>query len=218
MTRLRFIAVLLILCPGVVGSAQEPTPAAIVRAARAQIGKTVRYDPAYHSLAYPNGDLPIEFGVCTDVVVRALRTAYGIDLQQLVHEDMKRAFGEYPQNWGLKRPDRNIDHRRVPNLSVYFKRRGFSLPVSRSARDYCPGDIVTCTVPPNLPHIIIVSDRVNENGQPLVIHNIGAGTREEDRLFEFKIIGHFRISNLQTAPTTRDDRRAPPTDKTPPPG
>ena len=184
------------------GWAQEATPKAIVRAARAQIGKTVNYDPTYRAMAYPNGDVPIEAGVCSDVIVRALRAACDMDLQLLVHEDMKRDFAAYPQNWGLKRPDKNIDHRRVPNMSTYFKRRRYALPVTRSAQDYRPGDLVVCTVPPNLPHIMIVSDRVNADGRRLVIHNIGAGTREEDRLFEFKITGHFRISKPQTPPTS----------------
>lgn len=183
----------LFLYAAILGSAQEPTPPAIIHAARAQIGKTINYDPAYRALAYPNGDVAIEVGVCSDVIIRALRTAYGMDLQQLVHEDMKCAFGDYPQNWGLKRPDRNIDHRRVPNLSSYFKRRGYALPVSKNVQDFKPGDILVCTVPPNLPHIMIVSDRVNRIGRPLVIHNIGAGVQEEDRLSEFPITGHFRI-------------------------
>jgi uncharacterized protein YijF (DUF1287 family) len=202
-----FVAGCLLLFAPIPGSAQEAALVGIVRAARAQIGKTVKYDPAYRALAYPNGDLPIEVGVCSDVIIRAFRASLGMDLQRLVHEDMKLAFSEYPQNWGLKRPDRNIDHRRVPNLSTFFKRRGFRIPISKNAQDYRPGDIVVCTVPPNLPHIMIVSDRVNENGQPLVIHNIGAGTQEEDRLFEFKITGHFRISKPQAAVTARSDRR-----------
>lgn len=205
--RLRSIAGCLLLFAPILGWAQEATADRIVRAARAQIGKTVRYDPAYRAMAYPNGDVPTEVGVCSDVVIRALRAALNMDLQQLTHEDMKRAFSEYPQNWGLKRPDRNIDHRRVPNLSVYFKRRGFSVPVTRSAQDYRPGDIVVCTVPPNLPHIMIVSDRNISEGRPLVIHNIGAGTQEEDRLFEFRIIGHYRIANIEDARIPNAGRR-----------
>jgi hypothetical protein len=111
----------------------------------------------------------------------------------LVHEDMKQNFAQYPQNWGLKGPDKSIDHRRVPNLRTFFKRRGWELAVSDKAQDYLPGDLVTCTVPPNLAHIMVVSDRKNPSGQPLVIHNIGAGVQEEDRLFEFKITGHYRV-------------------------
>jgi uncharacterized protein len=174
-------------------AAESPDAASIVAAAREQIGKTVRYDPGYQRLDYPGGDVPIEIGVCTDVVVRALRSSLGLDLQQLVHEDMRRHFSAYPQNWGLKGPDKNIDHRRVPNLRAFFKRQGWELPVSEKAQAYQPGDVVTCIVPPNLAHIMIVSDRRNASGQALVIHNIGAGVQEEDRLFEFKITGHYRV-------------------------
>jgi uncharacterized protein YijF (DUF1287 family) len=144
-------------------------------------------------LEYPNGDPPLEVGVCTDVVVRALRTSHGMDLQKLVHEDMRGNFSAYPQNWGLRGPDRNIDHRRVPNLQAFFKRRGWQVELTQIAGDYLPGDLVTCLVPPNLPHIMVVSDRRNAAGEPLVIHNIGAGAREEDRLFAFKLTGHYRI-------------------------
>lgn len=207
MIRLWFITSCLLLLAPIPGSSQEVSASGIVRAARAQIGKTVRYDSAYRALAYPNGDMPIEVGVCSDVVIRALRAALSLDLQQLVHEDMKRAFSEYPQNWGLKRPDRNIDHRRVPNLRTFFKRSGWALPVTRSARDYRPGDLVTCTVPPNLPHIIILSDRTTPDGRPLVIHNIGAGTQEEDRLFEFSISGHYRIASIEGARIPNAGRR-----------
>jgi uncharacterized protein YijF (DUF1287 family) len=162
-------------------------------AAREQVGVTTLYDPAYAKLAYPNGDVPADRGVCTDVVIRAFRRAHAMDLQKLVHEDMKANFGLYPQIWKLKETDRNIDHRRVPNLRVWFTRQGWSRPVKQDAAEYLPGDIVTCTVPPHLPHVMIVSDRRNEDGsRPLVIHNIGAGTREEDRLFEFPLTGHFR--------------------------
>lgn len=176
-----------------------PTPALgeqasqrLVEAARGQIGVTLRYDPAYETMDYPGGDVPVERGVCTDVVVRAFRTAAAMDLQKLVHEDMKANFRRYPQLWGLKSTDRSIDHRRVPNLETYFRRRGWELPASTNAADYQPGDLVTCTVPPNLPHIMIVSDRTNADGCPLIIHNIGAGTLEEDRLFEFKPRTRFR--------------------------
>ena len=165
----------------------------IVAAARGQVGKTVIYDPAYVRLEYPRGDVPIERGVCTDVVIRALRDALNADLQKLLHEDMKAAFSEYPARWGLRKPDRNIDHRRVPNLRRYFERKGYSVGVSQNKQDYLPGDLVTCAVPPNRPHIMIVSDRKTRNGVPLVIHNIGSGAREENRLFDFRITGHYRI-------------------------
>jgi len=171
------------------GKAASP----IVTAARAQIGKTVTYDPAYVRLDYPGGDVPVERGVCTDVIIRALRTSRNLDLQKLVHEDMRTAFSEYPTIWGLKKPDRNIDHRRVPNLRRYFVRQGYSVAITGKKEDYLPGDIVTCTVGRNLPHIMIVSDRKARDGVPLVIHNIGRGAVEEDRLFDFYITGHYRI-------------------------
>lgn len=160
-------------------------------AARQQVGVTVEYDPAYVSLDYPGGDVPQDRGVCTDVVIRALRLLH-LDLQQAVHEDMKAHFSAYPQLWGLKRPDKNIDHRRVPNLQTYFTRRGWKLPVSKNPADYRPGDLVTCIVAGKLPHIMVVSDRRAEDGTPLIIHNIGSGTQEEDCLFAFPLTGHYR--------------------------
>ena len=178
-------------------AAQEAVPASppIVSAARAQVGRTTIYDPAYVRLDYPGGDVPIGRGVCTDVVVRALRDAVGMDLQKLVHEDMTAAFSKYPKIWGLRKPDPNIDHRRVPNLRRFFQRKGFSIAVTKDTRDYLPGDLVTCTVPPNRPHIMIVSDRKSEEGIPLVIHNIGRGATEEPGLFAFPLTGHYRIAH-----------------------
>ena len=165
---------------------------ALATAARRQIGVTVGYDPAYVRLPYPGGDVPASRGVCTDVVIRALRTQR-IDLQQRVHEDMRAHFAEYPQKWGLRGPDSNIDHRRVPNLQTWFQRQGWSLPVTSHAADYRTGDLVTWMLPGNLPHIGIVSDRRTMiGGTPLIIHNIGRGTREEDILFDHRITGHYR--------------------------
>ena len=164
----------------------------IVQAARTQIGQTTIYDPAYVGLKYPGGDVPLERGVCTDVIIRALRKGAGLDLQKLVHEDMKKAFAKYPKIWELKKTDRNIDHRRVPNLSCYFERKGYSLGASKNKRDYLAGDLVACLVGKR-PHIMIVSDKKAEDGTPLVIHNIGSGTKEENTLFAFKITGHFRL-------------------------
>lgn len=164
----------------------------IVTAARGLVGVTTSYDPAYTTLAYPGGDVPEDRGVCTDVVIRAFRKGLAMDLQKLVHEDMAGHFSSYPQNWGLKRPDKNIDHRRVPNLRAWFKRRGWQIPLSKKPADFLPGDIVTCTVPPHLPHVMIVSDRKSDAGVPFVIHNIGGGAREEDCLFEFELTGHYR--------------------------
>lgn len=163
----------------------------LVVAARSQIGITVGYDPSYRKLSYPGGDVPMETGVCCDVVIRALR-AQGVDLQQLVHEDMKGNFARYPKNWGLKKPDANIDHRRVPNLACYFGRQGWSVPASTNAAAYRPGDIVTWDLGKGVTHIGIVSDRRTTRGIPLVIHNIGNGAREEDILFAFKVTGLFR--------------------------
>jgi uncharacterized protein YijF (DUF1287 family) len=168
---------------------------AIVEAARSQIGKTVEYDSKYVLLEYPMGDIPIETGVCTDVIVRALRDALGIDLQQLIHEDMKNSFLLYPKRWGLKLPDKSIDHRRVLNQKKYFERKGFSIPVSDKPGDYLPGDIVTCIVYGNLPHIMIVSDKKDEQGIPLVIHNIGIGTREESSPLPADVTGHYRMTH-----------------------
>jgi uncharacterized protein YijF (DUF1287 family) len=165
----------------------------VVAAARRQIGIAVGYDPAYRKIGYPGGDVPRTSGVCTDVIIRALRDARKIDLQKLVHEDMKTSFSKYPQIWRLKAPDANIDHRRVPNLQCYFKRKGYALPVSRNAADYKPGDIVTAMVGGRLPHIMIVSDRKASAGVPLALHNIGSGTQEEDVLFTYPLTGHYRI-------------------------
>lgn len=180
------------------GQAPEPrVGVALVAAARDQVGKTTIYDGSYVALKYPGGDVPLERGVCTDVVIRTLRTARGMDLQKLVHEDMKRHFAKYPKIWGHRSTDRSIDHRRVPNLKTFFRRKGYSLPVTKNAKNFRPGDLVTCTVPDNLPHIMIVSDRKSAAGVPLVIHNIGQGAREQDRLFTYPLTGHYRLPPKQ---------------------
>lgn len=172
----------------------EPWATKLIAAAESQIGKTLWYDPTYTKLTYPGGDVPLEKGVCTDVVIRAYRAGLDLDLQKLVHEDMASAFSFYPNNWGLKRPDRNIDHRRVPNLRAFFKRKGASLPVTNRGADYMPGDIVTMMLPGNLPHIALVTHRANADGtHPLCVHNIGAGARLENTLFAFKLTGHYRF-------------------------
>ena len=178
---------LLVAAPGV---AEEPG-ICLVRAAQQQIGVTVTYDPAYRSIPYPNGDIPSERGVCTDVLVRAYRS-FGVDLQRLVHEDMRDSWPLYPKLWGLRRPDRNIDHRRVPNLAVFFARHGQTLPTGGEPGAYAPGDLVTWRLPSGSPHIGIVSDQLSPSGTPLVIHNIGRGTLEEDVLFDFPITGRYR--------------------------
>lgn len=173
-----------------------PALSPIATAALHQVGKTVTYDPAYVGLSYPDGDLPMDRGVCTDVVIRALRDAFKLDLQKLVHEDMNKYFSKYPTKWGLKRTDKNIDHRRVPNLRRYFERQGWSIEVTSIPADYLAGDLVTCTVGGKLAHIMVVSNKNNQKGTPFIIHNIGSGTLEEDRLFEFPITGHYRVWKL----------------------
>lgn len=183
---------LLLLCFLLLPIRAEPPGPKLVEAARRQVGVTTIYDPAYVTLDFPNGDVPAERGVCTDVVIRAFRSGLSLDLQKLVHEDMRGSFSTYPTQWGLSKPDKNIDHRRVPNLQTYFKRKGWSLGVTKISADYLPGDIVTCIVPPNLPHIMIVSDRKSADQTPLVLHNIGRGTQEEECLFTYPLTGHYR--------------------------
>lgn len=163
----------------------------LVHAALDRTLVAVRYDPAYVSLKYPGGDVPPDTGVCTDVVIRSYRKL-GLDLQKLVHEDMKAHFSAYPKNWGLSRTDSNIDHRRVPNLQTFFKRRGGSLAVTQDAADYKPGDLITCTVAGKLPHIAIVVPAPGGGSRPWIVHNIGQGPQCEDRLFEFPLTGHYR--------------------------
>ena len=195
-TRRAFIgaaSVCLLGVAGAPGTAIAATNAErVVAAARRQVGVTLRYDPAYSVLTFPNGDVERVKGVCTDVVIRAFRDALGLDLQALVNADMRANFTAYPKNWGLSRPDRNIDHRRVPNLASFWRRQGASLPVTDNAADWRPGDIFTAMVNGRLPHTGIVSDRKDTTGTPLVLHNIGGGTREEDALFDHKLTGHFR--------------------------
>lgn len=158
---------------------------ALIQKARQQIGVTVLYDPAYVGLAYPGGDVPIDRGVCIDVVIRAYRDAFDFDFQKHIHEDMKSNFGHYPKTWGLTRTDRNIDHRRVPNLETWLQRHGHELP----ANTWQPGDLITCRVGGSLPHIGIVSNRQNGVGQFKAIHNIGLGTLEDSRIWPY---GHKR--------------------------
>jgi uncharacterized protein len=172
--------------------AQEPATklGVILEAARNQVGVTVTYDPSYQTLSFPGGDVPMDRGVCTDVIIRAYRAA-GIDLQLLVYRDMKDAFSHYPRSWGLSRPDPNIDHRRVQNLAVYFSRHGQVLPLSKEAADYKPGDIVTWKLSDGRPHIGLIVDEIAD-GRPLIIHNIGMGAKVEDILFSFTMTGHYR--------------------------
>ena len=166
---------------------------ALVEAAQDRLKQRVTYNGAYLKLDYPGGDVPANIGVCTDVLIRSYRAAYGFDFQKAVHEDMKANFSAYPKNWGLKRTDRNIDHRRVPNLETYLTRQGASLGISREPSDFLPGDIVSWRLAGRLPHIGIVSDRKAADGTPLIIHNVGAGPSEDNVLFLYKMNGHFRF-------------------------
>jgi uncharacterized protein len=198
-----------LLCLALLTGACRADPEALAAAARAQLPADdgfatrlchaaldqtrlqVRYDGAYVRIAYPGGDVPADTGVCTDVVIRGLRVL-GFDLQRLVHEDMRRNFATYPKQWGLKQPDTNIDHRRVPNLQTFFRRRGAALPVSNQPNRYQPGDLITCTVAGRLPHIAIVVPAPDGGPVPWIVHNIGQGPKLEDRLFEFPLTGHYR--------------------------
>jgi uncharacterized protein len=155
---------------------------------------TVRYDPAYVRIPYPGGDVPPDTGVCTDEIIRAYR-AVGIDLQKEVHEDMVKDFSAYPRNWRWlsARPDSNIDHRRVPNLMVFFGRKGQPLPISSHIEDYSPGDLVTWDLGRGVPHIGILVDRKSpQTGRYMIVHNIGQGPKMEDVIFKWKITGHYR--------------------------
>lgn len=155
-------------------------------------GQRVVYDPAYFSIDYPNGDIPAGKGVCTDVIIRAYRKL-GIDLQKEVHEDMKANFDLYPQNWGLKTTDKNIDHRRVPNLMTFFERNGTTKTISDDPEDYLAGDIVCWKLEGGMTHIGIVVDLKSADEQRnMIVHNIGSGQVLEDCLFNYKIIGHYR--------------------------
>lgn len=166
----------------------------LVAAAVERTAHHVRYDPAYVRIPYPGGDVPSNTGVCTDEVIRAYR-AVGVDLQKEVHEDIVQNWAAYPheRNWQEAHPDTNIDHRRVPNLGVFFRRKGETLRVSTRASDYSPGDLVTWDLGGGVPHIgIVVDRRAPGSDRYMVVHNIGAGPQMEDVLFSWKITGHYR--------------------------
>lgn len=165
----------------------------LLESARKQTDVTTAYTQQYFNLEYPNGDPPAETGACTDVVIRAFRNA-GIDLQKDVHEDMAANFAAYPKKWGLSKTDTNIDHRRVPNLQKFFDRKGRSKPITQDGKDYLPGDVVSWDLNgKGLTHIGLVSNHWNESSKRYsIIHNIGRGAHTEDRLFEWKITGHYR--------------------------
>jgi hypothetical protein len=168
--------------------------------------QAVSYDPGYYSISYPNGDVPADRGVCTDVVIRAYRKA-GIDLQKEVHEDMLANFDKYPKLWGLSRPDANTDHRRAPNLMIYFARHGSPKPVSLRAEDYAPGEIVFRSLGGGVMHVGIVSGKRSADGERyLIVHNIGSGQVLEDCLFRYKITGHYiypALSGFASSPASR---------------
>lgn len=173
----------------------------LVEAAIARSQEKVRYDPTYFKIDYPNGDVPAEVGVCTDEVIRSYRKV-GVDLQREVHEDMKQNFALYPKKWGLKKPDTNIDHRRVPNLMTFFERQGAALAVTDRAADYRPGDVVTWDLGNGLTHIGIVVNIASDADESrlLIEHNIGAGPQIEDVLFSWKITGHYRYTGPKPKP------------------
>lgn len=185
-------------------SSGSPVLDKLVEAAIERTSHQVRYDPTYMSLDYPGGDVPPEIGVCTDEVIRSYRKL-GIDLQKEVHEDMKRNFSLYPRKWGLKKTDTNIDHRRVPNLMVFFARKGESLPVTANERDYRPGDIVTWDLNASLTHIGIVVNVASADSPDrfMIVHNIGAGPQMEDVLFNWKITGHYRYFGPPATPKAK---------------
>jgi len=166
--------------------------AALSNAAMAQVGITTVYDPSYVKLDYPDGDVPIDRGVCTDVIIRALRHV-DVDLQVLVHEDKKKSPNAYPHDWDGSPLDSNIDHRRVPNLMAFFKREGREQPISKVYTDYLPGDIVVWRLPSGQLHMGLVINRtLHGDPRPLLVHNIGQGAECDDVLFAFPIIGHYR--------------------------
>lgn len=193
--------------PAVRSTAVVPAPSPVARpltpiaspqlkqfleAAIEQSKVTTGYDPSWVKIDYPNGDVPSDTGVCSDVIVRAFRKA-GIDLQKEVHEDMTRAWSEYPRKWGARGTDTSIDHRRVLNLTTYFDRQGKSLPVTNERADYLPGDVVAWELSPGVEHIGILTNLSSEADKHyLIVHNIGAGARVEDVLLTWKIIGHYR--------------------------
>jgi len=188
----RFLLWILLALAPIYANAQTDFQEKLAKSAASLTQQNVTYDPAYYKIKYPGGDIPADKGVCTDVVIRAYRKL-GIDLQKEVHEDMKKHFSLYPKNWGLKTTDRNIDHRRVPNLMVFFTRHGKSLDLSQNPHNYQPGDVVAWDLGKGILHIGIVSpENTPDAARPMIIHNIGAGQVQEDMLFDFKIIGHYR--------------------------
>jgi uncharacterized protein YijF (DUF1287 family) len=185
-----FIAAILMMLNVTVAQASSVSDK-LVAAAIDRTKSLVIYNGAYEKIAYPMGDINPYFGVCTDVIIRTFRKI-NFDFQQAIHEDMVENFSKYPKLWGLKTPDRNIDHRRVPNIRTFLKHKGASLPVSHDAADYEAGDLVTWMLPGNKPHIGIVINERNNNKVPRIVHNVGWGTTKENFLFQYPITGHYR--------------------------
>ncbi|UII78034.1 DUF1287 domain-containing protein [Flagellimonas sp. CMM7] len=194
----RTLLILLVLLFNMVWSQTVIEEVDLVESALELTKQDVTYDPSYFSIDYPNGDVPSDKGVCTDVIIRAYRKI-GVDLQQLVHEDMKANFNAYPKIWGLSSTDKNIDHRRVPNLMTFFKRIGAEKSISNNAEDYLPGDIVCWNLRGAITHIgIVVDKKSRDHKRNLIVHNIGRGQVLEDMLFDFRIIGHYRFISAQS--------------------
>ncbi|WP_294237545.1 DUF1287 domain-containing protein [uncultured Chryseobacterium sp.] len=188
----KYLSILVVMLSVIFMKAQNPFAQKLSNAALSLTKDKVTYDPAYFIIKYPNGDIPADKGVCTDVVIRAYRKL-GIDLQKEVHEDMAKNFSKYPKIWGLKSPDTNIDHRRVPNLQVFFAKFGKSKSIETKPELYIPGDIVTWILPGNLTHIGMVVSRKSADGKRyLIVHNIGKGQILEDCLFKYQITGHYQ--------------------------
>lgn len=197
MKRLILLFSIILLCSPFRLQGQVNFPKRLSDAAKSIVNPAIKYDPTYTKIAYPNGDVAADKGVCTDVVIRAYRKL-GVDLQKEVHEDMKANFRLYPSQriWGLKSTDRNIDHRRVYNLETFFTRKGQKLAVTKEKKDYLPGDIVTWNLGGGIAHIGIVIDLNSSDGTPLVVHNYGHGQVKENILFAYKITGHYRYQGL----------------------
>lgn len=191
---MRHIPTILVFLLFQICNAQDDFYNQLVNAALDLTKQQVEYDPQYFVITYPNGDVPYDKGVCTDVVVRAYRKA-GIDLQKEVHDDMAANFSLYPQNWGLSGPDKNIDHRRVLNLMTFFSRKGTVLPITQDPGDYVPGDLVCWDLGGGITHIgIVVNIKSAISNQFQIVHNIGAGQVLADCLFDFRIVGHYRYN------------------------
>jgi len=208
----RSLCTLAALLPAMTAVANDSFAMQLVDAAIARTSAKIRYDDSYFYIDYPFGDVPSNLGVCSDVVVRSYR-ALNIDLQQLVHEDMSRYFHLYPSTriWGLTEPDTNIDHRRVPNLRVFFSRHGEELPITDNPDDYAPGDLVTWRMRGNRPHIGIITDLVApSDGTPLIVHNIGRGPVLDNILFDYPISGHYAFN-----PDMKTTASAEPTNQSP---